>query len=368
MRNYDAHSGVIDAPTPDSPGSATAAPDRSPDVSVQLGTHFFRQRYLFAFATQAELLQYVRTQSSDTDANRQAEIMEAWAGLQERVAHLLQTEAEVADTIKLTAIPQEYRTTLEGFAADPLFQKSFSTLPTAFGLVEIDKLVAAQRTVNLEYVDRLVASLPPEPSMGDLLEVCVSPKRKMDPIQHLEIIGQPVHVFSSPNSDIRFLGAFVKPLDAEDLGYAVMGGIPAAAVIAFVGYGAAPVNVLQVGRRVVLNNGFHRVYALRSRGVTEISSSHPAGAKSVPRIPACNRGAAEGILVKRGASRPNEGLLRARFRDHAASEGQNQDSHDRDECWPARRASVASPAGARSAIQGKESSGAQAFTTCAISR
>ena len=270
MSNYEVHTGVIDAPTSDSPGSATVPPDRSPDVPVQLGTHFFRQRYLFAFATQAELLQYVRTQSSDADAKRQAEIMEAWAGLQERVAHLLQTEAEVADTIKLTAIPQEYRTTLEGFAADPLFQKSFSTLPTGFGLVEIDKLVAAQRTVNLEYVERLVASLPPEPSMGDLLEVCVSPKRKMDPIQHLEIIGQPVHVFSSPNSDIRFLGAFVKPLDAEDLGYAVMGGIPAAAVIAFVGYGAAPVNVLQVGRRVVLNNGFHRVYALRSRGVTQI--------------------------------------------------------------------------------------------------
>ena len=255
MSNYEVHTGVIDAPTSDSPGSATVPPDRSPDVPVQLGTHFFRQRYLFAFATQAELLQYVRTQSSDADAKRQAEIMEAWAGLQERVAHLLQTEAEVADTIKLTAIPQEYRTTLEGFAADPLFQKSFSTLPTGFGLVEIDKLVAAQRTVNLEYVERLVALLPPEPSMGDLLEVCVSPKR---------------NVFSSPNSDIRFLGAFVKPLDAEDLGYAVMGGIPAAAVIAFVGYGAAPVNVLQVGRRVVLNNGFHRVYALRSRGVTQI--------------------------------------------------------------------------------------------------
>ena len=29
-------------------------------------------------------------------------------------------------------------------------------------------------------------------------------------------------------------------------------------------------NVLQAGNRVVLNNGFHRTYALRSMGVTEI--------------------------------------------------------------------------------------------------
>jgi hypothetical protein len=77
-------------------------------------------------------------------------------------------------------------------------------------------------------------------------------------------------VFSSPNADIRFLGAFVKRLSSEDLEYAVSGGLPAAAIIAFVGYGGAPVNVLRAGRRVVLNNGFHRVHALRSVGVGEI--------------------------------------------------------------------------------------------------
>ncbi len=91
----------------------------------------------------------------------------------------------------------------------------------------------------------------------------------MDPIQHLEI-GPNTHVFSSPNSDIRFLGAFVKQLTSEDFDYAVMGGLPAAAIIAFIGYGGAPINVLHAGNRLVLNNGFHRVYALRSMGITEI--------------------------------------------------------------------------------------------------
>lgn len=250
--------------------TAAVALERIGDSPIQVGTHFFRQRYLFAFATQAEVLHYLRTQSSNIDASGQADIMQAWTTLQTRVAKLVQNEAGLADTILLTTIPDEHQPTLDAFATDLLFQKSFSTLPTGFALVEVDKLVAAQRTVNLEYVDRLVASLPRKPSMADLLQICVSPIRKMDPIQHLEMIGQNVHVFSSPNSDIRFLGAFLKPLNAEDLGYAVGGGIPAAAVIAFVGYGAAPVNVLQVGPRVLLNNGFHRVYALRSMGIKEI--------------------------------------------------------------------------------------------------
>jgi hypothetical protein len=135
--------------------------------------------------------------------------------------------------------------------------------------VEIDKLVAPQRTVNLEYVERLIERYPATPTMKDLFDVCISLKRDMDPIQHLEVAPN-THVFSSPNSDIRFLGAFVKDLNGEDCSYAEGGGLPAAAIIAFVGYGAAPVNVLSVGRRVILNNGFHRVFALRSIGVTKI--------------------------------------------------------------------------------------------------
>jgi hypothetical protein len=37
-----------------------------------------------------------------------------------------------------------------------------------------------------------------------------------------------------------------------------------------VGYGTAPVNVLYAGGRLILNNGFHRVFALRSIGITKI--------------------------------------------------------------------------------------------------
>jgi len=110
---------------------------------------------------------------------------------------------------------------------------------------------------------------PKEPTLDELLDICVSPKREMEPIQHLEVAPN-THVFSSPNSDVRFLGAFVKQLAHEDLEHAVFGGLPAAAVIAFVGYGGAPINVFICGNRVVLNNGFHRVFALRSMGVAEI--------------------------------------------------------------------------------------------------
>lgn len=236
---------------------------------IPLATHSFNQLYLFAFATQAEVLNQIRTQALQEEAKRLPEIINLWTQLQPKVAELMQREAGLAEKIQVSKIPDNFRAKLLGFAADPLFQKTFAHIRTSFALVEIDKLIAAQRAVNLDYVKRLIGSYPKSPTLDDLLEICVSPKRKMDPIQHLEVLPN-THVFSSPNSDIRFLGAFVKELTTEDLDYAVAGGLPAAAIIAFIGYGGAPVNVLQAGNRLVLNNGFHRLYALRSLRVKEI--------------------------------------------------------------------------------------------------
>jgi hypothetical protein len=155
------------------------------------------------------------------------------------------------------------------YAADTLFRRSFVGLPISFGIVEIDKLVAAQRTVNLDYVARLRKQFPEKPSLAELLEICVAPTRPMDSVQHLEVAPN-VHVFSSPNLDIRFLGSFLKEITAEDVDAAALGGIPVAAVISFVGYGSAAINVFKAGGRIVLNNGFHRVFALRQAGVTHI--------------------------------------------------------------------------------------------------
>jgi hypothetical protein len=246
--------------------SVVQTPSSAP---AEIDSHFFRQQYLFAFATQAEIRQYLRTQTAREELTRLQQIVSSWNGIQAKVADIMRSEAGFADGIRVTDIPDEHRQKLDFFASDPSFRSTFSSHRVTFGLVEIDRLIAPQRTVNLDYVDRLVQRFPSDPDLKQLLEICVSPKREMEPIQHLEI-GPNTHVFSSPNSDIRFLGAFVKELNAEDVEHAVHGGLPCAAIIAFVGYGGAPINVFQWNGRVVLNNGFHRVYALRSMGVTQI--------------------------------------------------------------------------------------------------
>jgi hypothetical protein len=244
-----------------------ALPEASSGIGF--GTHLFRQEYLSAFAVQPEAVRYIRTQAAEGDRQRLPEIMRAWAEAQPRVQALVQAEAGLPDTIKILPVPTGLQPLVNGYMADPLFRRQLQ-LPATVAFVEADKLVAYQRQVNLDYVERIAWHLGPDPSPEAVLRLCVSPQRDLEPIQHLEL-GAAAHSFSSPNSDIRFLGAFLKrDLTAEDLGFAEQGGVPVAAVIAFVGYGTPMVNALKVGTRVVLNNGFHRVVALRRLGVEQL--------------------------------------------------------------------------------------------------
>ncbi|MCL4552021.1 MAG: hypothetical protein M1305_00475 [Candidatus Marsarchaeota archaeon] len=246
---------------------STSSPAEVPPISSFM--HAFNQHYLLAFAPHGEVYHHLRTQTIADEASQMTAWMRHWEALQPRVADIVQREAGLADTIVVEPIPDDYQPRLSAIESDPLFQKTFANTPISFALVDADNMVAAQRTVNLDYVARLVQSLPATPTVDDLLNFCISPAREQSPTQHLEIAPS-THVFSSPNSDLRFLGAFAKELTPNDASYAQLGGVPAAAIIAFVGYGGAPINAFRVGSRVILNNGFHRVYALRSLGITRI--------------------------------------------------------------------------------------------------
>src|SRR5258708_10354075 len=198
--------------------------------------------------------------------------MAGWTRVQARVQALVKSEAGLVDTPGLESLPPDHAASVARMFDNDLFRKTFAH-QTVVALVEVDLLIAPQRIVDLEYVEQLTATLPTELTPEALIKICLSLERSMAPIQHLELGAnqqQSTHVFSSPSTDFRFLGAFVKELTKEDHLYAEWGGIPAAAIISFVGYGASPVSVFLWNDRIVLGNGFHRVYALRSRGVTKI--------------------------------------------------------------------------------------------------
>jgi hypothetical protein len=253
-------------------------PDASPALAVdtvtasevQVGTHSVPQRYLYAYASRGEVIQHVRTQASPADRNGLPAIVAAWDAVRLKVAALQASEAGLPDTVTIKPLPLEAGAFAAATLADPLVAKTFAAWRQEIAIAELDKIVYPQRTVNEEYIRQLARTWLPSPDLDALLRICVSARADMAPIQHLEVAPN-THVFTSPNTDLRFLGAFLKEaIGAEDIPLVQAGGLPAAAVAGFVGYGSPVINAFKVGSRLILNNGHHRVYALRQLGVTAI--------------------------------------------------------------------------------------------------
>lgn len=233
-------------------------------------SHTLQELYLYAFATQAEILHHLRSDATAQEQARLEDIMKIWQRVQIRVTELLEREAGEAERIMIEPIPDEHHDWVANLTRDTLFQKTFQNLPVSFSLVEIDRVVAPQRTVDLTYVSGLRKKYHNQmPTFPALLDICLGPKTSLDPIQYARTTGN-THVFSSPHTDVRFLGSYRRPLALDDFKYAETGGLPTEAIVSFVGYGLSPINMFQAGDRYVLNNGFHRVYVLRSLGVRKI--------------------------------------------------------------------------------------------------
>jgi hypothetical protein len=237
---------------------------------VQVGTHSVPQRYMFGHAMRGEVIQYVRTQASPSDRDRLSAIVAAWEALRPKISALQASEAGLPDTITIEPIPPAAEAFAAATLADPLVAKTFGVWRYGMAMAEVDKIVFPQRAVNDEYVRQLTRAHAGSLDLDALLQICVAARADMAPIQHLEVAPN-THVFTSPNTDLRFLGAFLKEaVGAEDISLVEAGGLPAAAVVGFVGYGSPVISAFKVGSRLILNNGHHRVYVLRKLGVTTI--------------------------------------------------------------------------------------------------
>lgn len=147
----------------------------------------------------------------------------------------------------------------------PRFARRSKITPLSFEQIEIDKVIASQRTVHISHVESLVTQLPA--ISENLLDFCLHPGRDDAGIEAGRTQGN-AYTFSSMNPGLRLLGAYHEPLNPTGpLTQNHPGGQPLHVVTLLVGYGISTINVFKFGRRIILNNGFHRLYALRSMGI-----------------------------------------------------------------------------------------------------
>jgi hypothetical protein len=220
----------------------------------------------YGAATLAEVVNIVRSQCIEEEIGNLNMITSDWRQSSNHFQALIKNEPGLAETIGVQNIEESYLERLAEIASDLLFKQSFSLLPTEFKLVEIGKLVAPQRLVNLGYVERLRKLIPRVPGMKDLIDFCLQPKQTPPPPKSLQL-AQNLFSFSSPSQDFRFLGGYQKILEEDDVKASTGGGLPVSALVLLLGYGSPTSNVYSIGNRMILNNGFHRMFALEDMGI-----------------------------------------------------------------------------------------------------
>lgn len=188
-----------------------------------------------------------------------------WREANDLYYELEQQEAGIADTIDCRPLDDSLLQHAARLEANHWFRCSFDNLPYTIELVELDKLVVSQIQVENGFSATIAERLGKDPTPAQLFEFCLPLERDLAPVE-VRRIASNRYQFSSPSSDFRAHDPLLlRGMQLADLKSAG----PAAAFFGVsVGFGSNFLSAIRSGERLLLQNGYHRAYALRSAGFT----------------------------------------------------------------------------------------------------
>jgi len=190
-----------------------------------------------------------------------------WRTANDHVVRLQQSEPAFADNPRISPLPIHVEPLVATLLKSKSVEKFFSIAPITIGIVELDRLVVYQKHINLTYIRDIQSSIPKNPSLEELLCICLPESAEKPPVG-IGRVSNSAYVFSSISNDLRFLDALqvdgVKFPELSEYGTKTIG------VLLVVGYGPNLLSAIKMGNRLILQNGNHRAFALRELGITHV--------------------------------------------------------------------------------------------------
>jgi len=235
-----------------------------PAVSLKPQSEARENLYLIGRPTLKQFLRFVKDNAIHPASS--GDLVEEWQAANRVVRALEKEETGLADNPLIEPVDPGEQLLLE-FLKEPLVKHSFNTVPTQVAYVELDRLVVYQHHIDLSFVQELKDRLGPAPSKEDVFRVCL-PCHPSLPQVKWERTHRDSFVFMSPSDDMRFLGAM--PLQPEHIKDYPPPGNLAGVIGLAVGFGSNFLNAIYAEKRLILNNGSHRAFALRDMGITHV--------------------------------------------------------------------------------------------------
>ena len=194
-------------------------------------------------------------------------LMEEWRKANDHVRQLERSEAGFANNPPIWDLPDDLIEAAAAVRTDPIFRRSFSFVPSEIKLVDVDRLVVYQKSINLAFVRTIQDRVQQETSMSNVFRLCLPTEREVPPAK-VQRVAQNVYVFISPSNDLRFVEPIL--LQPQHVGGYLPYGPMLATLGLVVGFSSNYVQAVAIDDRIVLHNGSHRVYALRELGIKQV--------------------------------------------------------------------------------------------------
>lgn len=213
----------------------------------------------------ADYLDFVKAKAVGGAAIPARRLADEWRAANDYYYDLEQKEAGEADRLECRPLPPELRPLARKARAHSWFREAFGTLPSRIMMVELDRLIVTQTHIERPFADLLSGGLGAKPDAETLFHLCLPLDRPSPPVR-VQRLASDRYLFSSGSTDFRAHAA--RLLGAEDLKRLVSFGPVSAAFVLPVGFGCNFMSAVRSGGRAVLQNGYHRAYALRALGIT----------------------------------------------------------------------------------------------------
>ena len=190
-----------------------------------------------------------------------------WSAANDYYQELERSEAGLANQVEQAELDPTLDVLAAQLKAQSRYRRGFDVLPTSISMVELDRLIVYQKHVSRNFIDVLKGRIGPSPDAAALFRFCLPLDPPDVPVQ-IRRVGSRRYVFRCASTDFRFHEPTLLRPDQTN-GYESFGAI-AGIVGLVVGFGSNLLNVIRVGKRLLLNNGYHRACAMRALGITHV--------------------------------------------------------------------------------------------------
>ncbi|RXF73734.1 hypothetical protein [Hansschlegelia zhihuaiae] len=212
-----------------------------------------------------DYITFVQTRTVGGERADVRALADEWREANDHYYELERTEAGIADDIERLDVEPELAPLIAELQAQPRFSPAHDPLPSRFELVEAHRPVVSQQSVSLNFVETLKSGLGLAPSPERLFRFCQPIEPPQAPVR-AQRLDDNHFLFSSDSSDFRAHDAtLLRPAQILELAAAD----PMSAIVAVpVGFGSNVLHAIETDDRLILQNGYHRAYALRDLGIT----------------------------------------------------------------------------------------------------